>query len=208
MNKRIYFYNNYTSLDIPEKIDVYPTTVILGDTIDNIKSKMAECQLFCVLTHLNDADIVVQSESDKEILQSILNRASRKEKIVVKKDSIWYYNKAVKNIIISDTCKYQSGDINVILYNYLRSVSNLTNKIKPVEMYIVQNTRNSEILIKTPNMNEAQDVCDRHPCCVVKTRDDTIVYTTRFGKTSLKSSLRRSKAKNSKSNGIFKIKVY
>ena len=74
-------------------------------------------------------------------------------------------------------------------------------------MYIVQNTRNSEVLIKTPNKEEAISVCDRHPCCVIKTRDGTIIYTSRYGRTSLASSIRRAKAKNSQSNGVFHIKI-
>jgi len=199
--KKIYFYNNYTNLPLPNKIDVYPVSNLLGDTVEDIKSKINNADLFCVFTHIQDADIVVSNDEDKDIIQMILNRSGRKEIIDTRKDSIWYCDKA-------DTCDFLAGDINSILYNFLMMTDALNERnIKPVEMYAVQNTRNSEILIKTPNKEEAISVCDKHPCCVIKTRDGTIIYTSRYGRTSLKSSIRRAKAKNSQSNGVFHIKI-
>ena len=38
--KRICFYNNYTNLILPNKIDVYPVSNLLGDTVEDIKSKI------------------------------------------------------------------------------------------------------------------------------------------------------------------------
>ena len=150
--KKIYFYNNYTNLPLPEKIDVYPVSNLLGDTVEDIKSKINNADLFCVFTHIQDADIVVSNDEDKDIIQMILNRSGRKEVVDTRKDSIWYCDKVEKTIIISDTCKFLAGDINSILYNFLRMTDALNERnIKPVEMYAVQNTRNSEILIKTPN---------------------------------------------------------
>ena len=206
--KKICFYNNYTNLDTPNKIDVYPVSNLLGDTVEDIKSKIKSCDLFCVFTHVQDADIVVPTDEDKDIIQIILNRTGRKEVVDTRKDSIWYSSNSEKNIIISDTCDFLAADINSILYNFLKMTDALNQRnIKPVEMYIVQNTRNGEVLIKTPNKEEAVSVCDRHPCCVIKTRDDTIIYTSRYGRTSLTSSIRRAKAKNSQSNGVFHIKI-
>lgn len=206
--KRICFYNNYTNLILPNKIDVYPVSNLLGDTVEDIKSKIKSCDLFCVFTHIQDADIVVPTDEDKDIIQMILNRSGRKEVVDTRKNSIWYSDNSEKNIIISDTCNFLAADINSILYNFLRMTDALNQRnIKPVEMYIVQNTRNSEVLIKTPNKEEAISVCDRHPCCVIKTRDGTIIYTSRYGRTSLASSIRRAKAKNSQSNGVFNIKI-
>jgi hypothetical protein len=207
--KKIYFYNNYTNLPLPEKIDVYPVSNLLGDTIEDIKSKInPNTNLFCVFTHIQDADIVVPNDEDKDIIQMILNRSGRKEVVETKTESIWYCDKVEKTIIFSDTCKFLAADINSILYNFLKMTDVLNQRnIKPVEMYIVQNTRNSEVLIKTPNKEEAISVCDKNPCCVIKTRDETIIYRSRYGRTSLTSSIRRAKAKQSQSNGVFHIKI-
>lgn len=207
--KKIYFYNNYTNLSLPEKVDVYPVNNLLGDTVEDIKNKVSpNTDLFCVFTHIQDADIVVPNDEDKDIIQMILNRSGRKEVVDTRTESVWYCDKAEKTIIFSDTCKFLAGDINSILYNFLRMTDALNQRnIKPVEMYIVQNTRNSEVLIKTPNKEEAISVCDKHPCCVIKTRDGTTIYTSRYGRTSLTSSIRRAKAKNSQSNGVFHITI-
>ena len=74
-------------------------------------------------------------------------------------------------------------------------------------MYSVQNTRNGEIIIKTPNKEEAIKVCDKSPCCVIKTRDNNIVYKSRFGKVDLATSTRMLKARHSQSNGVFSITI-
>ena len=204
---KIFFYNNHTNFDIPKKINTYPVDVIFGNTMSEVKARINNCQLYVVYTHLADCDIAVPTQQDKDFIQGILNFTKRKE-IVAVKDSIWYSENADRNIIISDTCDFLLADITAILTTYLHKVDEFNKKnIKPVEMYIVQNTRNSEVLIKTPNKEEAISVCDRHPCCVIKTRDGTIIYTSRYGRTSLASSIRRAKAKNSQSNGVFNIKI-
>ena len=100
------------------------------------------------------------------------------------------------------------ADITAILTTYLRKVDEFNKKnIKPVEMYSVQNTRNGEIIIKTPNKEEAINVCDKSPCCVIKTRDNNIVYKSRFGKVDLATSTRILKARHSQSNGVFSITI-
>ena len=206
-NIKIFFYNNHTNLKIPKKINTFPVDVVFGDTMSEIKSHIGRCQLYCVFTHIAEANIIVPTEQDKEIIQNILSFTKRKENVIVE-DSIWYSDKAPRNIIISDTCNFLPADIDAILSMYLRKVDLIEKRsIKEIEMYIVYNTRNGEVLIKTPNKNEAVDVCDRNPCCVIKTRDDEVVYTSRYGKTSLTSSIRRMKARQADSNGVFHIKI-
>ena len=84
--KRICFYNNYTNLILPNKIDVYPVSNLLGDTVEDIKSKIKSCDLFCIFTHIQDADIVVPTDEDKDIIKMILNRSGRKEVVDTRKD--------------------------------------------------------------------------------------------------------------------------
>ena len=136
--KRICFYNNYTNLILPNKIDVYPVSNLLGDTVEDIKSKIKSCDLFCIFTHIQDDDIVVPTGEDKDIIQMILNRSGRKEVVDTRKNSIWYSDNSEKNIIISDTCNFLAADIDSILYNFLRMTDAINQRnIKPVEIYIV-----------------------------------------------------------------------
>lgn len=204
---KIFFYNNHTNFDIPKKINTYPVDVIFGNTMSEVKAIINNCQLYVVYTHLADCDIAVPTQQDKDFIQGILNFTKRKE-IVAVKDSIWYSENADRNIIISDTCDFLLADITAILTTYLHKVDEFNKKnIKPVEMYSVQNTRNGEIIIKTPNKEEAIKVCDKSPCCVIRTRDNNIVYKSRFGKVDLATSTRILKARHSQSNGVFSITI-
>ena len=209
---KIYMYDNNIGIDIPKKIGVYPVDVVFGSTISDIHKSIMPCQLFCVFTPIQKADIIVQSSIDKAILRSIFKFGNKSYNIDVKESSIWYSDRADKNIIFSGDLGLDGEDLKTILSMYISEVIaqyKAEHKYK-ISMYFVKNTRSGEELIRTPNLQDAINLCNTRPCTAVFTRDNEIVYKTRFGKLAVPMNrnghVNRMKAKHPDSNGIFKVK--
>ena len=74
MSLLIYMYDNDTGVHLPNKIDTYPITLITKcPSVASVHNNICDCQLFCVFTKIQDADIVVQSENDAVILKKIID---------------------------------------------------------------------------------------------------------------------------------------
>ena len=59
MTNKIYFYNHNTSINIPEKIDKFPVSVLTGDSIGKVLDQIADRSLvFCVFTNSIKYDFV------------------------------------------------------------------------------------------------------------------------------------------------------
>ena len=182
--KKIYVYDNATGINIPQRVDVYPVELLLGSTISEIHTNINnDCKLFCVFTPISSADIIVQSKSDLEILSATLKFGKYSFTIEMQESSIWYSNNAEKNIIFSNTVDLPSTEIEAILKLYLNEL-NLKKKIetkrKRIEMYTVINTRRNNILLKTPNFQEAKYMCDQNPCCIIVNRDYEEIYRSSY----------------------------
>ena len=209
---RICMFDNNTGAEIPSIINTFPVDLILGNSVNEIHNNMNQCQLFCVFTHLNDYDFVVQNDSDKEILDSIIHFSGRPYSTSVKSSSIWYSKKAERHLIISDSVKLNEKDLSVILSLFLTQIESQrkSKSTKPVTMYFVINTRNSKEIIRTPNYNEAAIVCDKSPCTEICDRDGNVIYKSKFGKVApRKTSHKREFAnmKNIQNSSKFNFKI-
>lgn len=207
---KIFIYDNI-GIDIPSKISVYPVDVVLGDTISKIHENIPPCKLFCVFTHIHGKDIIVPDEKDKSILRSVLKFGHLDYKVDVKSNSIWYTDKAEKNIIFSDTVDLTSEQLSTLISMYISELvakEKAENKYRNT-VYFVRNVRNNEELIRTPNLEEAIRICNSKPCTAVYTRDNKIVYRTKFGKVAVPLSsnghVAKMKALHKDSNGVFKF---
>ena len=210
MNTKICMFDNNTGKDIPTKIDVYPVTIILGSTVNEVHEKAGSCSLFGVITHLSDdMDIIVSNENDKKSIESILKFGNKKCNVELQESSMWYNKKATKNIIISDSINLSNEDLSLVLSMYIKDISLEKKKNTPVEMYIVKNSRSSKEILRTPNISDAKRICDTTPCGVVVTRDNKVVYNARYGRasTNIKKSTQSFKSKQVDSNGVYHFSV-
>lgn len=187
-NPTIYMYDNATGIDIPLQIDTYQVELLLGSTVSEIHKSILPCKLFCVFTPIADADFIVQSKEDEQILSDTIKFGKRNFKVITRESSIWYSDKASKNIIISDTVNIPQAELISILRLYLNEVS--LRKIEAYkrqrqEIYSVINTRRNTILLKTPFIQEAKALCDKNPCCIIVDNKDTEIYKSAFGRKSI-----------------------
>lgn len=183
---KIYMYDNSIGVDIPKSVDSYAVEVVLGTTVSEVLSRVEPCKLFCVFTPILDPDIIVPTKEDEELLSAVLNFGKYKFKIAVKESSIWYSDKAEKNIIFSNTVNLPSSELAAILRAYLNEVKLRKKEInkqkqKRIEMYIVMSTRRkNNVLLKTPDFKEAKSICDKNPCCVIVNRNLEEIYRSSF----------------------------
>lgn len=181
---KIYMFDNSTGVDIPRNIDVYQVELLLGAIVSEIHNRITPCKLFCVFTPISEADIIVQSESDRELMSSTLQFGKRNYTVIAKESSIWYSDKAKKNIIISNTVQLPASELASLLRLYLNEVDIKTRndeKNKKIEIYTVINTRRNVVLEKTPDLREAVLLCDKNPCCIIINREQEEIYRSAYG---------------------------
>lgn len=210
INSKIFIYDNI-GIDIPSKIGVYPVDVVFGNTISKIHESISPCKLFCIFTHIHGKDIIVQDEKDKAVLRSVLKFGHLDYRVDVKDNSIWYSKNAERNIIFSDSVSITSDQLETLISMYISELiakEKIENKYRN-SVYFVRNTRNSEELIRTPNLEEAIRLCNSKPCTAVFTRDGKIVYKTKFGRVAVpittNGHVSKMKSAHRESNGVFKF---
>lgn len=213
MSIKIFMYDNNTGRDIPSKVGSFPVDMVLGSTVSEIHNTVTECQLFCVFTPIADSDFVVPTKDDQDILTRALGFGNYDYSVSVKESSIWYSDKAEKNIVISNKVGLSDVKLSTLLMIYLNEIEakkRAEGKIKKSEVYFVCNTRNGNEIIRTPSMDEAISVCDKHPCSAVLNRKEEIVYRSSFGKVAVpynsKTHTAQHKAKYAINNGVFRFK--
>lgn len=211
MNLSIYIYDNDIGIHLPEKIDTYPLTLITKcSSITSIHNNICDCQLFCVFTKIQDADIIVQSESDVAILKNIIDFGKYQYKIECHKSSIWFTNKAAHNMIISDRVKLSSNELYTLLKMYINEI--LISAPKKYNSYRVINFRNGKQLMKTPDKQSAIAECNNTPCSIVVDNTGTEIYRTKFGKVSVSKAtankqMRKYNLFQQSNTGVFKVKL-
>ena len=198
MNK-LYMYDNNTGIIIPNKIGTVPIEVLTADSVKGLHNLIENrSKLFCVFTHVPDADIVVPDEHEVNIVKKILELdSSGKEYNVIAKASVsWYTDKAEKNIIISDSVKMDDKMFSSFFTIYLDMLKDINKGVSRVQevktqhptrpdIYYVVNTRTNKINIKVPKLDDAKKICDQNPCLVVKDKTGKVVYKSKFGKVKL-----------------------
>lgn len=198
MNK-LYMYDNNTGIIIPNKIGTVPIEVLTADSVKGLHNLIENrSKLFCVFTHVPDADIVVPNEHEVNIVKKILELdSSGKEYNVIAKASVsWYTDKAEKNIIISDSVKMDDKMFSSFFTIYLDMLKDINKGVSRVQevksqhptrpdIYYVVNTRTNKINIKVPKLDDAKKICDQNPCLVVKDKTGRVVYKSKFGKVKL-----------------------
>lgn len=180
---QIVVFDNGTGIDIPHKIDVYPVDLILGGTVSAIMNNIKEkTKLFIVFTKVQDADFVTYNIDDKEYLEELLKFGKYNYKVEQKDPGIWYTNKAAHCIIVSDTVHMNSKELSE-LFGFFLNKNNIP-EIK--EMYIVTNSRNRKILLRTPIYDEAVEKCNTEPCGIIIRRSDRqTIYRSNYGKVAI-----------------------
>lgn len=186
-NLNIYMFDNKTGRDIPEKIDIYPVNLLLGNSINEIHKYIQNCQLFCVFTHITDADIIVQNQYAAELLQSILSFGNYNYKIVLKDSNIWYCQRAENNIIFSDTVTLSASELATVLRLYLNDFRKKQPEIKKI--YRVINVRTKRIISRTPNWYDAKNICDKNPGTIIIDNNNSIMYQSVYGKVKIPTKL-------------------
>ena len=196
MNK-IYMYDNNTGVVIPKKIDTVPIEVLTANSVSGLH-KLIEphSELFCVFTNIPNADIIVPSEEEANIVKRILSMNQSSEyKVEVKESVSWYTDKVDKNIIISGSLMNEKmiSSFFTIYLDLLKDINKGVPRVKEIkqhnpnfkEMYYVVNIRTSKITIKVPRLDDAKRICDENPCLVVKDRKGKVLHTSNFGKVKL-----------------------
>lgn len=193
----IYMYDNHTGVTIPSKIDTLPITVLTGNTVSDLhKAIEPYSKLFCVFTTIKDADIIVPTEEEANIVKRILDMNQSKEyKVEVKESVSWYTDKVDKNIIISGDLMDEKmiSSFFTIYLDLLKDINKVISRIKEVkqfvsnnrEIYYVMNTRTNKVTIKVPRLEDAKRICNENPCLVVKNRQGKIIYRSNYGKVKL-----------------------
>ena len=193
----IYMYDNHTGVIIPSKIDTLPIVVLSGATVGDLhKAIEPHSKLFCVFTTLKDADIIVPSEEEANIVKRILDMNQSKEyKVEVKESVSWYTDKVDKNIIISGDLMDEKmiSSFFTIYLDLLKDINKGISRIKEVkqfvstnrEIYYVMNTRTNKITIKVPRLEDAKRICNENPCLVVKNRQGKIIHKSTYGRVKL-----------------------
>lgn len=185
---KIYMFDNNTGRELPDKVDTRKVEVLLGSIISDIHKLIEnKSTMFCVFTHMNDCDFAVPTAADAQKLKEILGFGNYNYKVINAPNSVWYTNKVDKNIIISDKVDLDKDKIAYLLAIYLNIIDKNGKTIpKPSEMYIVKNTRNSNIIEKTPDYNAAVLVCDRSPCTIIiKRSTNEVIYKSKYGKVAV-----------------------
>lgn len=229
MTNKIYFYNHNTSINIPEKIDKFPVSVLTGDSIGKVLDQIADRSLvFCVFTNSIKYDFVVPSETEVSIVEKMLKTVGYDMEnitINVAPRSMWYSQKTKKNIIISGNIpfddKLQSFFLVYLDLLNLSIEDNTKPRVKTVNfvnkssMYYIINTRTKKILMKTPRIEDAKKVCNENPCCVVKTAKGEIIHRSTFSRVTIPNNkpkmvnnvMRKSTTMNDLSRNLVKIKL-
>ena len=185
---KIYMFDNNTGRELPDKVDTRKVEVLLGSIISDIHKLIEnKSTMFCVFTHMNDCDFAVPTAVDAQKLKEILGFGNYNYKVINAPNSVWYTNKVDKNIIISDKVDLDKDKLSYLLAIYLNIIDKNGKTIpKPSEMYIVKNTRNSNIIEKTPDYNAAVLVCDRSPCTIIiKRSTNEVIYKSKYGKVAV-----------------------
>lgn len=192
-NLNIYMFDNGTGREIPEKIDIYPVNLLLGNTISEVHNHVNHCQLFCVFTPIAEADIVVPDEATAEFIRSILNLSQYNYNVVVKSSSIWYCKQADNNIIFSNTVTLSASELATILRLYINDIRRKQPQV--LKMYRVIHIRTQKLLSKTPNWYDAKVVCDKNPCTMIVDNENNVLYKSLYGKVRTTTKLLK-KSKN------------
>lgn len=188
----IFAFDNGTGMDIPEKVDVYPVSILLGSSVADVKANVpSTAKIFCVFTKLqDDYGFVVKTEEHAERLRKILTFGKIRYTVGVQPSSMWYTDAGI-NLIVSSTCKLRADQIAMIISAMcgITAEDGTAVKKNTSEMYMIVNIRNSKIIYRTTKYTEAVKVCDRNPCCIVLKRgSDQIVYKSMYGKVTVPSS--------------------
>lgn len=202
---KIYMFDNNTGIDMPEKIDTRKVEVLLGSVISDIHKLIENnSSMFCVFTHIKEYDIVVPTVKELTKLKEILNFGGYNFRICNSPNSVWYTNKVKKNIIISDTIDLNKEKLSTLLAMYLNLIDNNGKSIpKSSELYIIKNTRNSNIIDKTPDYQAAINICDTSPCTVIiKRSTNEIIYKSKYGRVSIPYTQKNTGAKFTNKIGI------
>lgn len=214
MSIKIYAFDNFTGqINIPKKIGTFPVEVTTAATVSQLKEIIDAAQLFFVYTKLPAKyDFVVKTEEEKRILQNALNYTKHKYNVACETESIWYFDRKVDHtVIIGDNVDIHGTDLGVLLSIFLSGIRDAESYAKKKrEVYIVINKRSSVELLRTPLFDEAVNLCNKNPCCVVLNRAEEVVYRSNYGKVAVpynsKTHTARYKAEHFKNNdGIFKI---
>ena len=198
MNK-LYMYDNNTGIIIPNKLGTVPIEVLIADSVKGLHNLIEnKSKLFCVFTHIPDADIIVPNEHEVSIVKKILELdSSDKEYVVIAKSSVsWYTDKVEKNIVISDSVKMDDKMFSSFFTIYLDMLKDINKGVSHVQevktqrtirpdIYYVVNTRTNKINIKVPKLDDAKKICDQNPCLVVKDKTGKVIYKSKFGKVKL-----------------------
>ncbi len=185
---KIYMFDNNTGRELPDKVDTRKVEVLLGSIISDIHKLIEnKSTMFCVFTHMNDCDFAVPTIAEAQKLKEILGFGNYDYKVINAPNSVWYTNKVDKNIIISDKVDLDKDKLSYLLAIYLNIIDKNGKTIpKPSEMYIVKNTRNSNIIEKTPDYNAAVLACDRSPCTIIiKRSTNEVIYKSKYGKVAV-----------------------
>lgn len=210
---KIYIYDNNIGIDLPNKIDEYQIELLFGTNISDIHNQIQnDAILFCVFTALPEHDFIVQSVDECNNLQKILSFGKLSYNISIKDSSIWYPSNNIKTIIISNNVKISSNDICEIIKRYIQDSVDKKTKISnqsPKVIYTVVNRRNSKILLKTPDKNEAIRVCNKNTCCIVIDDHSYIIHRSNGSKAIIpKKSNHLELYKSSRmNNNRFKISI-
>lgn len=230
MTNKIYFYNHNTSINIPEKIDKFPTIVLNGDSIGRVLEQIADKSLlFCVFTNSIKYDFVVPSETEAKTVEKMLKTVGyniEDIKINVASRSMWYSQKTKKNIIISGNIpfddKLQSFFLVYLdLLNASLSEDDNKPRVKTIKysntssMYYIMNTRTKRILMKSPVLEDAKRICNENPCCVVKNAKGEIVHKSTFSRVAIpnnkpkmiNNTMRKTPSMNDLSRNLTRIRL-
>lgn len=216
MSINIYAFDNYTGrINIPKKVGTYVVDIITAGTITQIQELIKASQLFFVFTKLPEGvDFIVKTEDERRVLQSGINFTKRKYTVKAEPESVWYLDKKVDHtVLIGETVTLGATDLGVLLSIFLAGVKTTEeSEKKKKEIYIVCNRRNGKELLRTPQFDEAVNLCNKNPCCIVLNRAEEVVYTSNYGKVAIpynsKTHTARYKAEHfPQNNGIFKIKT-
>lgn len=181
----IYVFDN-SGRNLPERFGTYCYELLIGKTLTEAHNNISGHPLALItFTHIANVDFIVPTEEDKQILKGIFTEMLYNFNITVSDNSIWYSKKAKNNIIISDSVFSNKNDLESFLHLYINAISNKGKEEKKREMYIIENKRSGNIILKTPDFELAKKTCDKNPCCVIHTRDGKHVYNSAYGKVDI-----------------------
>ena len=196
VSNKLYMYLYNVDMEIPDKIETIPIELLLGSTVSELHKQIQNnSKLFAVFAKLDNAHIIVPSEKEASIVKKILSTLGSNGEydefsIDIKPTLVWYTDKVEKNIIISTSTNWNSRVINSFFSLYLEIFSTEVKKLntsrvvekKKSELYKVINIRSGKLLIKVPRLQDAIDICNRNPCCIVRNASNEIVHRSMYGK--------------------------